>query len=252
MHGRSRVARDQQELRRHRHAAAALHPCRRRQLHGRGRPLRLRQVDAAAPGRGAGAAGWRRHHHRRGRRHPPGAGPPRRRHGVPVLRAVSAHDGGGEHRLRPVGTRHAPGRDHAPHRAGGGGAADRRPVEPQAAPALRRAAPARRDGPRHGARAARVPVRRAALQPRCTAAHLHAHRVAAPAPRDRRHQPVRDARPGGGDDARRPADRHACRPRRAGRRGAGDLREARQPVRGELHRRAADEPAAGNAMRRAA
>ena len=41
---------------------------------------------------------------------------------------------------------------------------------------VRRPAPARRHGPRHRAAAESVPVRRAALQPRCQAAHRHARR----------------------------------------------------------------------------
>ena len=58
-------------------------------------------------------------------------------------------------------------------------------LEAQAAPALRRAAPARRARPRHRAPPAGVPVRRAALQPRRQAARADARRAeaAAPAPR---------------------------------------------------------------------
>ena len=53
------------------------------------------------------------------------------------------------------------------------------------APALRRPAPARRHGPRHRARSAGVPVRRAAVEPRRQAARADAHRDqgAASAPR---------------------------------------------------------------------
>ena len=61
-------------------------------------------------------------------------------------------------------------------------------LAPQARPALRRPAPARRDGPRAGARSQAVPVRRAALQSRRQAARRHAHRdqEAAPAASARR------------------------------------------------------------------
>ena len=49
-------------------------------------------------------------------------------------------------------------------------------LEAQAARAVRRPAPARRHGPRHRARAAGVPVRRAAVQPRRQAARADARR----------------------------------------------------------------------------
>ena len=49
-------------------------------------------------------------------------------------------------------------------------------ARPQAEPALRRPAPARRHGPRAGAQPAGLPVRRAALQSRRQAARRHAHR----------------------------------------------------------------------------
>ena len=68
------------------------------------------------------------------------------------------------------------------HRQGRQDAADRPPAPPQAEPALRRPAPARRHGPRAGARPAGLPVRRAAVQPRRQAARRHAHRDQAPAP----------------------------------------------------------------------
>ena len=50
------------------------------------------------------------------------------------------------------------------------------------APAVRRAAPARRDGPRDRARPAGVPVRRAAVQPRRAVARADAHRDPRAAP----------------------------------------------------------------------
>ena len=55
----------------------------------------------------------------------------------------------------------------------------------QAAPALGRPAPERRDGPRHRARAGGVPVRRAAQQPRRQAPRADAARDQAPAARAR-------------------------------------------------------------------
>ena len=62
------------------------------------------------------------------------------------------------------------------------GRRDPRPHEaprPLSAPALGRPAPARRHGPRHRARSAGLPLRRAALQPRCQAARVHAHEIKA-------------------------------------------------------------------------
>ena len=111
----------------------------------------------------------------------------------------------------------------------------------QAAPAFGRPAPARRDGPRHRARARGVPVRRAALQPRRQAPRADAARDQAPAARAGRHLDLRDARPGRGDDPGRPADRHERRRRRPDRHADGRLRPAGLGVRGGLHRLAGDE-----------
>ena len=57
------------------------------------------------------------------------------------------------------------------------------------APAFRRAAPARRHGPRDRARSAGVPVRRAAVEPRCETARRDAHRDQGTAPAARRRRP---------------------------------------------------------------
>ena len=59
------------------------------------------------------------------------------------------------------------------------------------APAFRRPAPARRDGPRHRARSAGVPVRRAVVQPRRQAARRDAHRDQGAAPAAEDHHGVR-------------------------------------------------------------
>ncbi len=60
--------------------------------------------------------------------------------------------------------------DRAQGAEGGGDAEPDELSRPPAGPALRRPAPARRHRPRHRARAEGVPVRRAAVQPRCGAA----------------------------------------------------------------------------------
>ena len=88
----------------------------------------------------------------------------RHRHGVPVLRALSAHDGRREHGLCAQDDGHGQGRDRrARSREAAGDAAARRAARPQAAAAFGRPAPARRHRPRHRAPARRLPVRRAAL-----------------------------------------------------------------------------------------
>ena len=69
---------------------------------------------------------------------------------------------------------------------------------------VRRPAPARRHGARHGSRAARVSLRRTALQPRRRTPRADAHRnrrATAPPAHD---DDLRDARSGRGDDTRRP------------------------------------------------
>ena len=111
----------------------------------------------------------------------------------------------------------------------------------QAQAALRRAAPARRDGPRHRARPEGVPVRRAALEPGRQAARADAHRDQEGAPEGAHHHRLRDARPGRGDDARRPRGGDERGPHRAGRHAERALPRARHQVRRRLHRLAGDE-----------
>ena len=114
-------------------------------------------------------------------------------------------------------------------------------ARPQTAATLRRPAPARRDGPRHRASAKSVPVRRAAVEPRCQAAHRDAGRnpqAAAPA---EHHVDLRHPRPARGDDAGRYPGGDERRPGRADRQSARYLPEARDDLRRVLHRRAADE-----------
>ena len=66
------------------------------------RALRLRQDDDAAHGRGPRAGVERPHRDRRQRRHAARRQRARRQHGVPVVRAVPAHDGARERLLRPA------------------------------------------------------------------------------------------------------------------------------------------------------
>ena len=123
-------------------------------------------------------------HRRRGDQRPASL-QARHRDGVPVLRALSQHDGGAEHGLRHGDARRAEARARQGGRRGRQDAADRASARSPPEPALRRPAPARRDGPRARAPAPRVPVRRAAVQSRRQAARRHAHRDQAAASADR-------------------------------------------------------------------
>ena len=111
------------------------------------------------------------------------------------------------------------------------------------APALRRPAPARGDGPGDRARPAGLPLRRAALEPRRQAARLDAGGDQEPAPAAEDDDGLRHPRPDRGDDDGRQDRRHARRPGRADRRAARPLRQAGQPLRRGLHRLAGDEHA---------
>jgi len=62
------------------------------------------------------------------------------------------------------------------------------------------------------------------------------------AARAERDHDLRHARPGRGDDARRPRRDHARRPAAAGGEAAGPLRPAAQPLRRRIHRLTGDEP----------
>ena len=104
----------------------------------------------------------------------------------------------------------------------------------QAARAVRRPAPARRHGPRHRARAAGVPVRRAAVEPRRQAARADAHRDPPPAQPAEGHLDLRHPRPGRGDDARR----HGGGDERA----AASSRSARRPRSTASRRRSSSRP----------
>ena len=117
----------------------------------------------------------------------------------------------------------------------------RRAPRAQAGQPLRRPAAARRDGPRDRARGRRVPLRRAAVEPRRQAARPDAHRDLPAAEAARHHHGLRHPRPDRGDDARRPGRGAQAGPAAAARDAARALREPRQPLRRRLHRLAADE-----------
>jgi hypothetical protein len=164
----------------------------------------------------------------------------RHRHGVPELCAVPAHDGGENMgfalKLAKVPKARSRTGCSAPPRS-----CRSPPAGPQAQGPVRRPAPARGDRPRHRAQARGVPVRRAAVEPRCRAARPDPGRAGAPAPRTRHHHDLRDPRPGRGHDPG-PEDRGLQRrAHRAGRHAARAVRAAGQPVRGRLPRLAAHE-----------
>ena len=124
-------------------------------IHRAGRSLRLRQVDDAAHDRGPGGDHRRRNLDRRAGGQRPAAEGPRHRHGVPELRALSAHDRAREHGVRPEAAQVPQGRDRGA-RATTPPTFSRSPSCWRAArAALRRPAPARRHGPRHRAQAPR-------------------------------------------------------------------------------------------------
>ena len=193
-------------------------------------PVGLRQDHDAAHDRRARGDQLGRHLHRRHGGQRPGADGPRHRHGVPELRALPAHERLRQHGVRP---QDAQIRARPRSRSASSEAADILGIgelpQAQAAPALRRPAPARRAGPRHRARSQGVPVRRAAVQPRRQAARADARRAQEAAPAARHHGRLRHPRPGRGHDAGRPRRGHEGRRGPAGRRAARAL-QSRRPT----------------------
>ena len=214
---------------------------RRQGIRRAGRPVGLRQVDDLAHDRRAGRDHRRRDRGRRRRRQRRAAERPRHGDGVPELRALSAHDGLPEHVVRAAAEEVSEGRDRQARAGGRPHPRHQGTARAQAAPALRRAAPARRDGPRDRAQSESVPVRRAALEPRRQAARADAHRDQARAPEGAHHHGLRHARPGRGDDARRSRGGDEQGQDRADRRAEPSLPFAGDALRRGLHRLAGDE-----------
>ena len=148
---------------------------------------------------------------RRPRRQPRAAARPRHRHGLPELRALPAPVGLRQHRLRAEAAARC--RRTEIQTAGPGGCAHPRPREPpqaQAARAVRRPAPACRDGPGDRARARRRSswTSRSRTSTRKLRVQMRAE-ISAAAARPRRDDDLRHARPGRGDDDGRPRRGHA-------------------------------------------
>ena len=158
------------------------HPSRHRPRHQVGRvhrlrrPVRLRQVHAAADDRRPRGDHVGRAEDRRRGRQRRAAVEARHRHGVPVLRALSAHDGLRQHGLRHEDRQGEQGRDRPPRAPGRRDPAADQISRPPAQGDVGRPAPARRHRPRHRAQPEGVPVRRAAVEPRRRAARRHPHR----------------------------------------------------------------------------
>src|SRR4051794_13354591 len=206
----------------------------------------MREVDPAADDRRARGHHQRRHDHRRQAGERQGAPGPEPLDGVPELRALPAHDGVREHRLPAAAVQDARRRGAPPGGRGGRRPGTARTPRPETGEPLRWSAPARGHGPGDRAAGRGVPLRRAPLQPRRQAARPDAHRDLPPAAPARDHHGLRDPRPDRGHDPGRPGLRAAQGPHPAGGLTAGALRAAGQPVRGRVHRLAADELPAGD------
>ena len=186
--GQRHIRRSRQDLSgRHHGGARPAARDRGRRVHGARRPVGLRQDDGAADGRRPRGDHRGRAAHRRARRQPRAVARPRHRDGVPELRALPAPHASTRTsrsgcRLKKMPKEEIDRRVQEAARVLG--------LEPfleaQAARALGRPAPARRDGPRDRARAAGVPDGRAALEPRREAARADARRDQPPAARPRR------------------------------------------------------------------
>src|SRR2546425_98698 len=225
----------------------ALRPCDRggrrdaRGWAGRGpraaRAERQRQDDVAAAAGRLRAAGRGPHDHRRGGRRRAVARAAALRHGVSALRLVSASRRGRDGAVRAHGTREAgTGKREPQGRRGAGARGPARLRAAQSAGAVGRAAAAGGAGARARPRAARAAARRAAVEPRPRAAGAHTPRVASAHQARRDHDPLRDARAGGGLRPGRPGrgPRHgAARP---GRDPGRPVRAPREPLRRHVRR----------------
>ena len=202
------------------------------------RALRLRQDHGAAPDRRLHGADRGRDRARRPRRVSPGAHAAARAaqrvDGVPELRAVAAHDGGRERRLRPRAAQARPRDNRREGRGDPRHHAARPAGRALSGRAVGRPAAARLARPRAGRGARNSAARRAAVEPRRQPARGDALRGAPPARRLSLHDDLRHPRPERGDDDRRPHRRDERRAHRAAGHAAGGLRCAALGVRRAL------------------
>ena len=225
----------------HRGAARRQRRNRGRRIRHPGGAIRLRQIDAAADDRRAGEHHRRRDRHRRARGQRCRAEGARHRHGVPELRAVSAHDGARQHGVRAEPGERAAGGDRPEGRARGGDPEPGALPQPLSAAIVGRAAAARGDGAGDRARPAGVPVRRAAVESGRQAARGDAGGDQGTAPAADHHHGLCHARPDRGDDDGRQDRGDERRQRGADRRSVGAVRQPGELVRRGLHRLAGDE-----------
>ncbi len=165
----------------------------------------MRQDHVAALHRRVRHPDLRQHPHRRPRHHAPAAGTPRHRDDVPVVRAVAAHDRRPEHRLRACAC--AAGRRTRStsawrrcSRCCSSRATAPRPVTSLSGGQRQRVAL----GTLAGGQSGRPAARRADVQSRLQGPHRAPAGAAGAAAAHRHHRRLRDARPRGGADARRP------------------------------------------------
>ena len=202
------------------------------------RAVRLRQDDDAPDDRRLRAADVGSHPPPWPRRVAPAALPARRQHGLPGLRAVSAHDRRRQRGLRPRGPEGPESRSRPTRRRGARhGPTDRvRQAPPRTAVGRTAAA----GGPGAGARQppSGAAPRRAPRRPGPEAPRGDADGAEADPAAGRDHVHLRDARPGGSAHDERPPRGVQSRADRAGRRAGGGLRAAghrvRRRVRGDL------------------
>ena len=218
---------------------------RRRRVRRPRRPVRLRQVDAAAHDRRARGHDRRDRAHRRDGRHRPGAA---QRDVAMVFQTYALYPHmsvrqniGYGLKVRRMPKAEARRRvDEVAELLGLEELLDRRPAQLSGGQRQRVAM-----GRAIVARAAGVPDGRAALEPRRQAPRRHARLARAAARPARRDHGLRHPRPDRGDDARPPRRGHARRAHPAGGHAAAALPRAGRPVRGRLHRHAGDEPRRG-------
>ena len=201
---------------------------RRRRVHDPRRAVGLRQVDRAADGRRARGRLGRLDHDRHARGQRRRAARPRHRDGLPVLRAVPAHERRAEHGLRVEARARGEGVDRVAGRPGGGAARDRRAARAAAEGVVRRAAAAGGLGARDRALPRGVPDGRAVVEPRREAPGRDAGLHRAPAPGAGDDDAVRHPRPDRGDDDGRPRGRDARRAPGAGRLAAARCTSSRR------------------------
>ena len=207
-------------------------------------PVGLRQDHPAARHRGLRPPGRRPRAGRRRADRPPAGQPAQHRHRLPELRAVPAHDGGRERGLRAARPRHSarPEVARARRRACSTSVQLGGFARSPAAPALGRPAAARGAGPRARRRAV-ASCCSTSPSPRSTSnlrldMQIEVKRLQRAA---RPHHDPGDARPGRGDERRRPHRRDEQGQGRAVRHAGRDLRPAADAVRQRLHRH--DQPA---------